>query len=198
MRIENSFTVPAPIERAWDILIDVARIAPCMPGAEITETIDPRHFKGRAQVKVGPVALAFQGEASLEELDPAARRARVKARGSDTKGRGGAEAELVFRLVPEGNATKVEITADVQMSGAVAQYGRAQGLIKEIAAQLTKEFASNLARQMASSPAPAPAAATGAASAPMPTAPAPVKPVSGLGLLWKALASLLARWLGRQ
>jgi hypothetical protein len=198
MRIENSFTVPAPIERAWDVLIDVPRIAPCMPGAEITETIDARHFKGRAQIKVGPVALAFHGEASLEELDAAARRARVKARGSDTKGRGGAEAELVFRLVAEGNATKVEITADVQMSGAVAQYGRAQGLIKEIAAQLTREFATNLARQMDSQPAPASATGTGTATRTASTPTAPVKPVSGLGLLWKALTSMLARWLGRQ
>ena len=198
MRIENSFTVPAPIERAWDILIDVERIAPCMPGAEITETIDARHFKGRAQVRVGPVALAFQGEASLEELDAAAHRARVKARGSDTKGRGGAEAELVFRLVPEGGATQVEITTDVQMSGAVAQYGRAQGLIKEIAAQLTKEFAANLAGQMASQPAPATGAAPDAASPPTPAPTGPVRPVSGLGLLWKALAAMLARWLGRR
>ena len=208
MRIENSFTVAAPLERAWEILIDVPRIAPCMPGAEITETIDARHFKGRAQVRVGPVALAFQGEASIEELDAAGRRARVKARGSDTKGRGGAEAELVFRLVPEGDASKVEVATEFQLTGTVAQYGRAQGLIKEIAAQLTKEFAANLARQIGAETAPAPAAASAAPNAALnavpnaapPSAAAPqpaVVPVSGLGLLWKALKAMLARWLGR-
>jgi len=142
------------------------------------------------------VALAFQGEASIEELDAAGRRARVKARGSDTKGRGGAEAELVFHLVPEGDASKVEVATEFQLTGAVAQYGRAQGLIKEIAAQLTKEFAANLAREIAAETAPAPAAtnATPAtAAAPKPA----VVPVSGLGLLWKALKAMLARWLGR-
>lgn len=189
MQIDNSFAVDAPIAQAWDILIDVPRIVPCMPGAEITEAIDARHFKGRAQVKVGPVALAFHGEATLDELDRSTFRARVKARGSDTKGRGGAEADLTFRLVAEGNATRVEISADVTLTGAVAQYGRAQGLIKEIAGQLTKQFADNLKIQMAAGrPAPGVAA---------PTEAIPTRPISGLGLLWQALKAMLARWLGR-
>lgn len=207
MQIQNSFIVAAPMAQAWEILIDVPRIAPCLPGAEITEVVDARHFKGRARVKVGPVQLAFAGEAVLEELDNNAYRARVKAKGSDTKGRGAAQADLGFRLVPEGAATKVEIDTQLQLTGAVAQYGRAQGLIKEIASQLTQQFANNLQRQMgvgavgdqaapaapARGPAPEPTAPPAGDST---AAPTPAKPISGLGLLFRALGAMIARWLG--
>lgn len=196
MQIQNSFVVAAPLAQAWGILTDVPRIAPCLPGAEITQVIDARHFKGQARVKVGPVQLAFAGEAALEELDGNAYRARVKAKGSDTKGRGAAQADLTFKLVPEGTATKVEIDTQLQLTGAVAQYGRAQGLIKEIASQLTQEFADNLKRQMGASEPAAPASAHGAASESAATPPTPAKPVSGLGLVFRALKAILARWLG--
>lgn len=192
MLIENSFTVAAPLEEAWRVLTDVPRLVPAMPGVELTETLDARHFKGRVLVKIGPVALVFAGEAALDELDPSAYRARVKAKGSETKGRGGAQAELVFELHPAGDGTRVDFRTDLQLTGAVAQYGRAQGLIKEIASQLTGEFAENLKKEMKQTTMTVPAADTMARAA-HPEAAA----ISGLGLFLRALKALVARFLAR-
>ena len=186
MQIETSFAVPAPVDRAWALLTDVPRIVPCMPGARLTEVIDARTFRGTAAVKIGPMALSFAGEAKIEEQDEAARRVRVAARGNDTKGRGGAQATLAFVLIADGADTRVDITTDLQLNGAVAQYGRGVGLIKEIANQLVGQFAANLQAEIG------PAAPDMA-----PTAAAPVVPISGVRLLLAALRALLARWLGR-
>jgi hypothetical protein len=188
MQIETSFTVPAPLDRAWAILIDVPRIVPCMPGAALTEVIDARNFRGTAGVKIGPMQLSFAGEAKIEEQDEAAHRVRVAARANDTKGRGGAQAKLAFVLVRDGAGTRVDITTDLQLNGAVAQYGRGVGLIKEIANQLVGQFAANLRAQI-DQPAAAP-------SGPAPEAAAPT-PVSGLKLLIAALRALLTRWFAR-
>jgi carbon monoxide dehydrogenase subunit G len=217
MQIETSFAVPAPVDRAWGLLIDVPRIVPCMPGAALTEVVDAQTFRGTASVKIGPMALNFAGEAKIEEQDEAARRVRVAARATDTKGRGGAQATLSFVLVPDGAAaTRVDITTDLQLNGAVAQYGRGVGLIKEIANQLVGQFAENLkgqlgppaAAQAASTAAPAPVVAAGAPVTVEPTAgshgpraapapPSPAVPISGIKLVLAALRAMIRRWLGR-
>jgi carbon monoxide dehydrogenase subunit G len=200
MQIETSFAVPAPLDRAWALLTDVPRIVPCMPGAQLTEMIDAQTFRGTAGVKIGPMALSFAGEAKIEEQDAAARRVRVAARGNDTKGRGGAQAKLAFVLVPDGAGTRVDITTDLQLNGAVAQYGRGVGLIKEIANQLVGQFAANLKTLIDQEPAGE--AESGPAGTPAPT-PAPVlvaeapKPISGITLLVAALRAMLARWFAR-
>src|SRR5689334_17063256 len=116
MQIETSFAVPAPVDRAWDLLIDVPRIVPCMPGAALTQVIDERTFRGTASVKIGPMALSFAGEAKIEAQDAAARTVKVAGRGTDTKGRGGAQATLSFVLVPDGAGTRVDITTDLQLN----------------------------------------------------------------------------------
>jgi carbon monoxide dehydrogenase subunit G len=190
MQIVTSFIVPAPVDRAWAILTDVPRIVPCMPGAALTEMVDARTFRGTAGVKIGPMQLSFAGEAKIEEQDEAAHRVRVAARANDTKGRGGAQAKLAFVLVRDGAGTRVDITTDLQLNGAVAQYGRGVGLIKEIANQLVGQFAANLKTQIDQ---PAAAAAPGG---PAPELDAP-KPVSGLKLLAAALRAMLARWFAR-
>jgi carbon monoxide dehydrogenase subunit G len=189
MQIETSFIVPAPVERAWDILTDVPRIVPCMPGAALTEMIDAQTFRGTAGIKIGPMQLSFAGEAKIEEQDAAARRVRVTARANDTKGRGGAQAKLAFVLVPDGAGTRVDITTDLQLNGAVAQYGRGVGLIKEIANQLVGQFAANLKAQIDQ-----PTAADVVSASAAPAAP---KPISGLKLLVAALRALLTRWFAR-
>lgn len=195
MELQNSFTVAADIETAWQVLLDVPRIAPCMPGAELTETIDDRHFKGNAKVRVGPVQLSFAGEAELTDVDAASHTARVGARGNDTKGRGAARADVTFALVEDGGNTRVDIATDLTLTGAVAQYGRAAGLINEIAAQIIADFAKNLEGQL--SPAAPPEAMAGA------TADTPARPalaadnsISGLRLLFRALAAMIGRWFG--
>jgi hypothetical protein len=206
MQIQNSFTVPVEPGTAWRLLLDVPRMARCMPGASLTEAREDRSYAGNVVVKLGPVRLAFAGEARITELDEAGRRAKVEAKGSDTKGRGSAQAKLDFVLVAEGTGTRVDVTTDLQLTGSVAQYGRGAGLIKEVANQLVGEFAGNLARDIAASEAPPPVAPTSAGqsadaapaapSAPV-SAPPAATPVSGLGILARALCALIGDWLKR-
>lgn len=192
MELQNSFTVTADVETAWQVLLDVPRIAPCMPGAELTETVDDRHFKGNAKVRVGPVHLSFAGEAELTEVDAASHTARLSARGNDTKGRGAAQADVTFALVEDGGNTRVDITTDLNLTGSVAQYGRAAGLIGEIAAQIIADFAANLEAQL--TPA-VPQAGAEAVTAAKPT-PAAAESISGLRILFRALAAMIGRWFG--
>jgi uncharacterized protein len=204
MQIQNSFAVPLDPTTAWRLLLDVPRMARSMPGATLTEARDDRSYAGNVVVKLGPVRLAFAGEARITELDEAGRRAKVEAKGSDTKGRGSAQARLAFVLVAEGGGTRVDVTTDLQLTGSVAQYGRGAGLIKEVANQLVGEFAGNLARDIAASEAPAaasPAVAAAAGASPAQAAPAgpppAAAPVSALGIFVKALGALIGRWLKR-
>ncbi len=195
MELQNSFTVAADVATAWQVLLDVPRIAPCMPGAELTEAVDDRHFKGNAKVRVGPVQLSFAGEAELVDVDAAAHTARLRAKGNDTKGRGAAQADVTFAMVDDGGNTRVDITTDLNLTGSVAQYGRAAGLINEIAAQIIADFAKNLAAQLASS-APAAGEAEAAAAEPAPAPPAAAESISGLGVLFRALMAIIRRWFG--
>ena len=228
MQIETSFTVPVPPEQAWPLLLDVPRIAPCLPGAELTETLGERRYRGRATVKVGPVQLAFAGEAEIVSIDEAARTARVVAKGADTRGRGNASASVAFMLAPDGGGTRVDVRTDLQLVGAVAQYGRAAGLLKEIANQLVKQFSDNLRAEIGAavpaaaeatreagppaSPEPMPAnretGETAVQPPPVETAPTrsagpvpsagPKHELSALALLWAALKAMAGRWLGRR
>lgn len=214
MEIKNAFTVPLPPEQAWPLLLDVPRMARSMPGAELTETVDDRTYRGKVVVKLGPVRLTFAGEAKIEDLDDAGRTARVVAKGNDTSGRGAANAKAAFRLVPDPEGSRVEITSDVQLMGTVAQYARGGGLIAAVASQLIGQFAENLRRDIGESqPAAAPAAPEPAsATAPLPPlearpapapapaprpSPGPVKELSAFALLWAALKSIIAGWFRR-
>ena len=123
MKFDNSFEVSLPPDQAWPVLMDVERIAPCMPGAALTEIVDDKTFKGTVSVRLGPVALTFEGEAQFEEMDEAAHTATVKAQGRDPKGRGGAYAIVTFRLEPSEAGSTVLIETDLTLSGSVAQYG---------------------------------------------------------------------------
>lgn len=206
MQFENSFDVPLPPREAWKVLLDVPRIAPCLPGAELTETLGPDKYKGRAGVKVGPVNLFFAGEAEIIEKNEETMTAKVKAKGNDTKGRGQAAAMVEFSLHPAGAGTTVKVNTDLNMTGAVAQYGRASGLMKEIAGQIMGQFAANLSQEIQrSAPAPAGVAAGGeqqasgadAVAPPRQPGPAPAaKPLSAFALLWGAIAAMFSRWLG--
>jgi uncharacterized protein len=195
MQIENSFTVPVDAAAAWRLLLDVPRMARCMPGATLAEAHDDRSYAGTVAVKLGPVRLSFAGEARITALDDAARRAKVEAKGSDTKGRGSAQAKLDFALSPASGGTRVDVTTDLHLTGSVAQYGRSAGLIKEVANQLVGEFAANLARDITTSEMPTAVAA--APSAPRDPAPPEAVPVSGLTILFKALRTVIGDWLKR-
>jgi len=185
MEFDNAFEVPLPPAEAWAVLMDVRRIAPCMPGAELTEVVDDRTFKGKVGVRLGPVALTFAGTAQFTALDPAAQKATIKASGTDAKGRGGAQALVGFRIEPVSGGSKVLVRTNLSLSGAVAQYGRGVGMIQDVANQLVKQFAETLKAEIAKSSAP-----TAAVSA---KPPVPVKPISGFSLLLRSLWSWLRR-----
>ena len=148
IRIESRFVVPAALDRAWAILTDVPKIAPCIPGAEVTEVIDACTYKGRTRLKIGPVELMFNGEARLHDVDAAAYTSRLTARGVDSKGRGSVGSEMAFTLTAQGDTTRVDVTTEITLAGSVAQYGRGVGIIREVCNQLTQQFARNLAAQI--------------------------------------------------
>src|SRR5499433_4343940 len=200
MEFDNSFEVPLPPAEAWKVLLDVPRIAPCMPGAELTEIVDKNTYKGRINVRLGPVALTFAGIVKFEEIDDARHTARVSAQGTDAKGRGGANAASVFRLQPAGSGSQVLVHTNLTLSGAVAQYGRGVGIIQATAAQLMKQFAACLKEKLAQE---RPAAATAASASPPPTRPSPAvapitapasaaKPIAGFALIAKAIWSWIS------
>ncbi len=201
MEFDNSFEVPLPPAEAWKLLLDIERIAPCMPGAELTEVVGKDTYKGKIGVRLGPVALTFAGIVTFEQIDDAARTARVAAQGTDAKGRGGANAASVFRLEPAGDGCKVLVHTRLTLSGAVAQYGRGVGIIQATAAQLMNQFAKclkeKLAEERPAAPVAAPASPPPLASSPSivpspasPPAAAPAaKPISGFALLAKAVCS---------
>ncbi len=209
MEFDNSFEVPLPIGDAWALLMDIGRVAPCMPGAALTDVVDERTYKGRIGVRLGPVALTFAGTVKFEEIDDANHRARVAAQGSDAKGRGAANAAASFRLEPTDGGTKVLVHTDLTLSGAVAQYGRGVGIIQMTAAQIIGQFANNLKAQLAKEGAQAAAASQAppfARPVPPPTGPqstsspdmAPAaKPISGFALMTSVLWRLLTRLFGR-
>ncbi|TCV02579.1 carbon monoxide dehydrogenase subunit G [Paracandidimonas soli] len=149
MQFSNSFEVSLPPEQAWPLLMNVEAIVPCMPGAELIEKIDERTFKGKVSVKLGPVGLAFICDAKFEEVDDEARTAVIKASGADAKGRGSAMASIDFRCQPCAAGSKILITTDLELSGAVAQYGRGVGLIQNVANQIIGQFARNLEARIA-------------------------------------------------
>jgi carbon monoxide dehydrogenase subunit G len=205
MEFDNSFEVPLPPAEAWKVLLDIERIAPCMPGAELTEVVDKSTYKGRIAVRLGPVALTFAGVVKLDEVDDVRHSARVSAQGTDAKGRGGANANSVFRLEPAGTGSKVLVHTNLTLSGAVAQYGRGVGIIQATATQLMNKFAKSLRENLLrpdAAPAAIPAApsivpgAPPQAAAPAPTAkPGPMpaaKPISGFALMAQVIRSWLA------
>ena len=192
MEFDNSFEVPLPPAEAWPVLMDIKRIAPCMPGAELTEVVDDKTYKGKIGVRLGPVALTFAGTVRFEEIDNANYSARVKAQGTDAKGRGGANAAASFRLEPVANGSKVLVHTDLALSGSVAQYGRGVGMIQATAAQIINQFAGNLKAQLAAVPAGAAPVAATTSAAPPPAA----KPISGFSLMAKVLWDAIVRLFG--
>jgi carbon monoxide dehydrogenase subunit G len=185
MEFDNSFDVPLSPAEAWTVLMDIRRVAPCMPGAALTEIVDPQNFRGKIAVRLGPVALAFAGNIAFENVDEVNHSAKVKAQGSDDKGRGSANATATFRIEPSGDGSRVLIHTDLMLSGAVAQYGRGVGMIQATASQIIGQFAANLRKQLEQQP---PAVADTPkqvdATAPLPDA---AKPISGISLGAKVL-----------
>jgi carbon monoxide dehydrogenase subunit G len=176
MRLENSFEVPASLEQAWHLLNDVPSIVPCMPGAELVETVGENTWKAKLHVKLGPIALQFLADVVREQMDEVDRRVVLGVKAREAKGRGSAEATIESALVEVGGGTRVDIVTELALRGAVAQYGR--GVVADVAARLTAQFADCIAGKLSDSESPHEPAAE-------------ASPVGGLrlllGALWRSL-----------
>jgi uncharacterized protein len=178
MRLENSFEVPAPPEAAWELLMDVPRVVPCMPGAQLTEVVGESQWKAKIDVKLGPIALAFATDVERTEADEATRRVTLGANARELRGRGGARATVESTLAATDGGTRVDIVTDLALSGAVAQYGR--GMVQDVSSQLVNQFADCLQAQLGPSREQAEAAVAESAR--------PVRGVSlGLSAVWRAI-----------
>jgi uncharacterized protein len=193
MEFDNSFDVPLSPADAWAVLTDIPRITPCMPGAELTEIVDPANFRGRISVRFGPVLMAFAGRVVFDHVDESTYTARVMARGDDVHGRGSADAMATFRILPIADGSRVMIHTDLTLAGTVAQYGRGISMIQATAAQIVGQFAGNLRAQLAPQRRAAAAAVTQPDEAL--SKPLAVEPVSGLSLTaragWQQLTALI-------
>ena len=145
MQLENEFEVPVPVSQAWSTLLDVQRIAPCMPGATV-ERVDGDEVAGRVRVKVGPIALSYAGTARFITRDEAAHRIVLEASGRETKGSGTAAAKVETQMIEQGSATRVKVLTDLDVTGKPAQFGR--GVMSDVAGKLTDQFAACLAKQV--------------------------------------------------
>jgi uncharacterized protein len=154
----NEFRVPVPVDQAWDVLTDIERIAPCMPGAQLL-SVDGDEFTGAVKVKVGPITVQYKGTAAFEEKDESARRAVIKASGRETRGQGNAAAVVTAELKDGGDNTTCVLSTDLTISGKAAQFGR--GVLADVATKLIQQFADRLEADVLSAgaaPAGAPAA----------------------------------------
>ena len=152
MQLQNSFTVPVPVDEAWRVLLDIERIAPCMPGAELQE-VEGDEYRGVVKVKVGPITAQYKGVAKLAEVDAGAHRAVIDAQGRDTRGQGNASAKITMSLAPDGDGTEVSIDNDVTVTGKVAQFGR--GVMADVSTKLLAQFVACLESRVLSGAPPA-------------------------------------------
>lgn len=223
--IRSSFTVEASPSEVWKTMIDIERSAPCFPGAELKEQQPDGSYKGGFTVKLGPLTLKFAGKFRIAEQNDANRTVVVSASGTDTKGRGGADAQINAAVDDAGGGkTKVDVVSDVNLSGTVAQYGRGAGMIEALSQQMLNQFAKNLAALIeadaAHSAQAAPLAEPNAAGEPdgsnaavqadaprpaaevrrAPPAAAPVAPLDAGALvrkaMWQSIRNFFARLFG--
>src|ERR1700761_3878957 len=191
MKLEQSFEVKAPLDRVWAALIDGERVAPFLPGAEVTGRNEDGSYDGSFKVKIGPTSAAYTGKLHMDQIDEGSHTATMHAQGTDRRGQGGAEATIVSSVADAGDGTtRVNVATDYHITGRLARFGRG-GMIEEISNRLLTEFANSLQQMLAgdgqaapasappaaeaAAPGPAPAAAEPAAAAPASPAPEPAR-----------------------
>jgi carbon monoxide dehydrogenase subunit G len=195
MQIDNAFTVAAPAGSLWVYLLDVEKVAPCMPGAELTEVVDDHTWKGKVEMKFGPVAMSFAGTVVVDSRDDDSHRISLTAKGMETKGKGAANATVTSWLEPgpQEGSTTVKMSADITLTGAAAQLSR--GLLPEISKQLTQRFADCLETAMTAEQTIEPSGIDTAThlegKRPAPT------PVGGFALGLSALWAIIGRFFTR-
>lgn len=199
--LEHSFDVEAPLERVWSTLIDIERVAPCLPGAEITVSGEGV-YEGNFTIKIGPTTAAYAGKLELTEVDDATHRVTMSANGRDKRGQGSAKAMITSSMSEAAGTTHVDIVTDFALTGKLARFGRG-GMIKDVSNRLVGEFVECLRSSLEPDPEPEPAA--GSADGPTASPPAtqrppvapPAKPVSGGRLIVGVIYTRIARLFGR-
>lgn len=161
MELENRFHVALPIEQTWNTLTDIEFIAPCMPGAQLTE-VDGDEFKGQVKIKVGPITAQYKGSARFVEKDDTSHTATIEASGRDSRGAGNASALVTAQMTEAGDGTDVVITTDLKITGKVAQFGR--GVMGDVTEKLIGQFVSSLEERLEAAGAGADGSTGGAAS----------------------------------
>jgi carbon monoxide dehydrogenase subunit G len=147
MKLENEFTVNVPVEDAWNVLLDLERVTPCLPGAALTEQSDDDEYKGEMKIRLGPVTQEYNGTVRIEEADESEHQAVLKADGKDARGQGAATATITSTLHDEGDgSTKVRVETDMQITGRAAQFGR--GVQQDVAERLLSRFAECLENEI--------------------------------------------------
>lgn len=196
MKLEQSFTVDAPLDLVWSALIDVQRVAPCLPGAQITQAGDDGSYSGTFTVKLGPTTAAYNGVLRMEAIDEARRTATMSARGTDKRGQGGAHATIVSTLLAEGDTTRVNVATDFTITGRLARFGRG-GMIEDVSNGLLRDFASCLQETLTveREAVDGVGGAGGVGGTPIPREGTPVR---GIRLLLRVLWSRVRRALRRR
>jgi len=152
VQIRNCFQVPVPVHEAWDFLLDIPSTIACVPGAELTETVDAENYRGRITVKLGPLAMVFTGRVRVETCDASSRSGSLRGSWSEVKGRGNANAVTRFAMEGTDAGTRVDFETEIELAGQVAQYGRGAGMIAGISSELIARFADNLRARLSARP----------------------------------------------
>ncbi|WP_135452380.1 SRPBCC family protein [Mycobacterium sp. DL99] len=188
MELNNEFRVAVPAAKTWEVLTDVERVAPCLPGATLL-SVDGDDFTGAVKVKVGPITVSYKGDATFQEKDVAAQRVVLKANGKETRGNGTASAVVTAQLKDEGaDSTLVVVTTDLAISGKAAQFGR--GVLADVAGSLIDQFARSLEAELLGGTASA--AETGSTAGSPEQAPQEAAPINALALA-KVMAVPMAK-----
>jgi carbon monoxide dehydrogenase subunit G len=175
MDLNHEFTVNVPVAEAWAILTDLERIAPCLPGAQLTE-VEGDTYRGQVKIKVGPILAQFKGQASFVSRDDVAHKATLKGEGRDTTGKGNASAMITAELTSvTPTSTKCTVHTDLSISGKVAQFGR--GALADVSDKLLAQFSENLNQLI--SAAPAPSAPVAAETSPAPSEQPAIRKIDG-------------------
>lgn len=145
--ITTRFELTVPVDQAWAYLLDVTKVAGCVPGGSLTEMIDDHTFDGKIEIRLGPIAVAYRGRVTLQNIDEAAHTLEIKAQGVESRGRGGASSTTRARLTPTDGGSSVVMETEMQVSGVVAQFGRS-GIMQDVAQRLTQRFGSCVEEQL--------------------------------------------------
>jgi hypothetical protein len=195
MQLENSFSVGAPPDRVFAYLLDINKVVGCVPGAELSEVVDPTTFKGKVKVKVGPITVAYNGTARISDRNDAQRSATLEAEGRETTGPGSARAKAFMSVEGAGDGSLVKIVTDYSVAGRVAQFGR--GVMEDVSRRIVNDMAACIKANVEAGQAP-PAAGGGSvgggSSSPPPQVTA--KPVNAVVLFFQVLWSGIRRLFG--